>query len=437
MQVRGRVGAQASDVRRPPAAPHNDPFERASAAGRLQRLTVQNTQWAQTTSIKASGGGAGGVLFVKDAGDPVVVKPNVQGTEEATAAALHTKVAASQGPAQGGWNAVGLEVRLATLHDVNALRAAAAALAAPILPNAAPGAARAPKLLAALAPATTMVQAAAPQDESERGTLTDNLAAIAETPAGHVEPKAGKNKRLKSKVLANSPLKALVNEPGLARTLGRIAAVDIFLGNGDRLVGNANLDNLMLRRASKVVYPIDNVPPNRAEAALETPAAGVGPNVIAWAASPFVRLLRAGHFDQIATTVLYTSNDDDQRGQQHSITADIVQGYRNMRPAEGDQPPEPHKMHVAVAQQPLVQAKLDAAKHRKKLIANFAAGLREGRDGLLDIDHLPDRRLFSAEARLTYRTKWFVMKHGMEVAAAHNAATASVDNPYVDGNPLH
>ena len=231
------------------------------------------------------------MLFISDGtSSRLVVKPNVLADEELAAAHAHAAVSNIGGFRQ--WEIKGLTSRMAgqTTSPVSALHAIAVQRAAPLD-------ARTTGLIAAVAAGTTLIQEAAPGGSS---SMADRM--VAQSPDMHILPGEDRLTSDSDKVKKGSPLKPLMkNSTNFARSLGRLAATDLLLGNFDRIVEAANLENLLLNKDKKAIYPIDNTG-GTAVARLLTGGGGLVANP-GWTTHRLAALFIAGNYAAIAADV--------------------------------------------------------------------------------------------------------------------------------------
>lgn len=326
----------------------------------IQRLSVANTNWTTTTHIKASDGGVGGVLFISDNTSTLVVKPGTVKDEEMIASHLHGEMSGKNKK----WQISGLETRFATLQDIMAIKHAAAHLQ-----DKPEG--RAADLLSQLQPDTTMIQEAAQGGGGYRELLAEQA-----TKGGHLTSGDNRTFSSKDKIKKESPLKPIINDPGFAINLGRLAAADLFLGHFDRLMGAANLDNLLVNLTEKTIYPIDNV--HEASRARFTPNPGANPITLNdWQNHPLIAKFIAQDYAGLA----------DEAWNPNTITMDTqVKIYDDIaagRVAQGTGAIST----VDRSERTTVKAKLN--KHLDTIKTNFAKGLAKGRQEIINAGQLP------------------------------------------------
>jgi len=349
----------------------------------IQRLSLVNTNWEEVTKIKASGGGVGGVLFVSDNRSALVVKPNVpQKDEEIIASHLHGAMASTSSKKRGGkWNISGLERRFANVNDVVRIKTRAAKISGDY-DN------RTLKLLNSIRPDTTMIQECA-KNASGFGALMQNQAKN----GGHMITSEDRTVSNKTKVKKESPLKMLTKDASFAIALGRLAAADIFLGNFDRIMDAANLDNLLMNMGEGKISPIDNVDPRSHVRFTED----IGANPITlqdWQNHPLVAMFLNRDYMQLAAEAwdsgITTTNTFMK------FIDDIVTGEN---PDAGTN----REYNVDIAEREAVTDKLN--KHLGKIMARFAQGLAIGRAEIIKAGPLQKPGLWSNQSADLYNDR--------------------------------
>jgi hypothetical protein len=207
----------------------------------IQRMSVNNTNWASATSVHVSaGGGTGGVLIFNDGSEPVVVKPGQQlAAEILIAATLGNKVLGESQEDQ--WTIGTPLARASTDLEAQVIKNRATALLGPTAAE--------ERNLAALNklddPTTVVFKHASGEDF---GQLLAN--------SKHTKKKkTGSGRTLRPE----SAVAEMWKSPGPLTLLGQASAVDIFMGNGDRLVMLVNPDNWKVDQGQKAINLIDNV----------------------------------------------------------------------------------------------------------------------------------------------------------------------------------
>jgi len=371
----------------------------------IQRLTVQDTQWQQADDIQASGGGAGGVLFINDGNGAVVVKPGIHAAEEQLASYLHQVIAQTTGNTNDGWNIQALDVRIASPDDIVAIRQAVQRVFGQNqLPD------RVNNLINRLAAGSTMIQSPAQLSPGEEGTVGERLAQVGQSNEGHMQSRKGG----RSKVRGNSPIKALLNDPGLSITMGRAAASDIFLGNYDRFVGNANYENWMMDTQQKRIVLIDNVV-DEAKARFQPWAQGGAfdqpnqqngwqrqemPQFNFWSQWGPVRRIAAGEYAELAQAVWSgsLSNEAMDSGLANTMLDELLEGG-----TAGDN----GQNFVKQEERAKIRKKLLREKHMQTLTTNFVIGLQQGIQAIIDNNNgqLPGNLPVSRGVKVMYRAR--------------------------------
>ncbi|WP_055074296.1 DUF4157 domain-containing protein [Pseudanabaena sp. 'Roaring Creek'] len=339
-----------------PASPIKVSLSSLSHDQTIQRLSLHDTDWKKATRFRASEGGVGGVIFVSDNKSTLVVKPNVrEKDEEMIASHLHGSMASTKKNDRGGkWNIANLDRRFAIHKDVVGIQARASNFINDLD-------ARTQTLLGAVAVNTTMIQEAA-QGVSGFGELMQDQTQN----GGHITSANDRTFGKKDKVNKNSPLKLLTQDPSFAIALGRLAAADIFLGNFDRIVGSANLDNLLMNMSQGKIYPIDNVDPGSRVKFTEQ----VGAQKITlqnWLNHPLVAMFINANYDAIAAEAWdsgHVTTNTHMKFIDEIITGEKVGA-------------NPREYNVNPNERVAVTNKLN--NHLQVIMANFAQGLAIGR----------------------------------------------------------
>ena len=214
-------------------APRGDAGPGGSAGLIQRKLSWKDTQWGKAESAWASGGGTVGVVFVTDKpkNDPVVVKTGEEAPAEVVLAAnLHRP------PAKGGkWPAKAPGVRTVPPVEGHQIKQE---VGQRVLGEGRPdwetGKDRAVKIIGKADQPGTMVFEYARGEEFK--DILEKLRPLQEK---------------------DSPL-SFFKDDHFVRSLGRVAAIDIFTGNYDRLAaGNMNPENFKIYK-DKILL-IDNV----------------------------------------------------------------------------------------------------------------------------------------------------------------------------------
>ncbi len=356
------------------------PTGRRVNGGVVQRLKVQGTDWTRVQSITSSAAGAGGVLFFSDGRDKkLVVKPGVPGDEEMAAAHAHGAVS-NIGGNFGKWKIKALSSRMATGYDVGGIRIARQRV------ERAPGApldARTGGLVDAVAAGTTLIQEAA---ASGSGSMADQM--VEQSPAKHILAGDQRTGSDKDKVKSDSPLKPLMkNDTNFVRSLGRLAATDLLLGNFDRIVDAANLENLLLNTGKKAMHPIDNTGGTAVGRLL---TGGGGPVVsAAWQGQRLGAMFIAKNYAGIAAEVWTIGGGG---AAMRSFADELLTGFLG--------PVGARTYNVDAAERAKAQTKLQ--NHLVHIQAAFAEGLQSGRDELVRAGAIPPASGVNQAARDQY-----------------------------------
>ncbi|MFH7243513.1 MAG: DUF4157 domain-containing protein [Spirulina sp.] len=210
-------------------------------SGRIARkLSVQNTQWDQVRQIYSSGKGGGGVLMFADkVGDrQIIVKAGVQGAEEVATATLMAGVNKSKDK----WNIGTPDVRV--LPPNEAAQASVQMQKRIFQGTVSHSGDRVSKLLMDMQRGNIgdMIVTSMAQGQELGDMLTNSQN------QDHITTGDQRRVSNKDKVNDDSPLKLFMDNDFM-KALGRMAAVDIFLGNWDRLADKFNPENLFVKKS--------------------------------------------------------------------------------------------------------------------------------------------------------------------------------------------
>jgi hypothetical protein len=222
---------------------------------RIQRLAWQNTQWADATQAYASEGGGSGVLFVKDntPASPVVVKSGEEaGPEVALSSSLHKQLWGGGKDGEEGGEGWGISTPGARMVSEEEAAQMKSALDGKLVANSEAedperSLGRGQKLIDSL---------------SGLGTLVFEFASGKDFEKVVKEPKHTRKRwfrRWKRTTRSSSPLFAMLKDAGYIRSLGKVTAIDIFMGNWDRLTMYFNPENWKVDLVKKAIQLVDNV----------------------------------------------------------------------------------------------------------------------------------------------------------------------------------
>ena len=217
-----------------------------------RRMSWENTNWASARYLDASGEGSGGVLFVGEQGREVVVKPKEGAAAEgALAAWLHNQVATKK---KGNTNLeLGLAPGLRVVTPQEGAEIKAALNKNELLDQAGSDATDDAKRNFKKDRAKTLVGLA-----DKPGTVVQDLAkgtqlsGAMEQVAKHTEKRTFGGRKLRK----GSPLRIFKDKRSI-RALGLNTAVDLVMGNQDRLLYLYNAENFMVTPYSLTM--IDNI----------------------------------------------------------------------------------------------------------------------------------------------------------------------------------
>ncbi|MEM8637263.1 MAG: DUF4157 domain-containing protein [Cyanobacteria bacterium P01_G01_bin.54] len=215
-----------------------------------RKLSVENTQWDRVRQIYSSEKGGGGVLMFsdKEGEHQLIVKPGIQGAEETAMAALMSGVNNNKDK----WQIGTPDVRIMGADEAQNM--AKQMQKAAVTENIAIKGRRTMSLLGRIAIGGQDVMVTSMAKGEEFGDmLTDTRG------QDHITTGEQRIASSKSKVKKDSPLKLLMDN-AFMMALGRMAAVDIFLGNWDRLADKFNPENLFIRKkfSGGTITGIDN-----------------------------------------------------------------------------------------------------------------------------------------------------------------------------------
>jgi Domain of unknown function (DUF4157) len=332
----------------------------------IQRLKFQNTDWEEATRAEVSEGGGSGVIFVSDNSKdpPVVVKPNEIATSEAILAAyLHDQVHKNT-KKDDKWSIETPNARLADQEESKKIKNkvenlwANRSLVAKWWANRKSNKdreQREKKLSEALQNPGVMIYTAA-TGKDFRSILKKSK---------HSEKKFPSKER---KFKENSPLNRFFNDEKFIQALGQIAAVDIYLGNFDRLIGLFNPENFLVDEESKIIQLIDNVffaEPSFFQSYKKWEAQATK-SLEFWKKERVVEALAKGEYQTIAENTWFYKDK--------GLASDggLIFDVRN---------------------EDKETVKTEIPKYRDRFIENFALGLKQGKENLINFfeqDQKPD-----------------------------------------------
>jgi len=366
-------------------------IQQGGGARRVSRLALRGTDWAATQTFTVSSGGANGVGFVDDGSGKLAVKSGEDFPEETTIASNvmnqavggETQAPKKKGKKQdGAWSLASPEARALDGGEEAVLKKRLQAILSEREPTD-----REKKFVDRIGSggATIVYELASGKDFSE---VVSTQAATTGT---------GK----KQKLDPTSVLGQLFTNPAMMMSLGRAGAFDVFIGNGDRLVGFFNTQNFMVDPKTNTITLVDNAAMADEAAFTTTEIKGrsgtftleAESGFAAWMGKPFASLFCKGDFQAMAT----------------SLTGKMASEFNiagSVRPED----------------QPVIMKELQ--KREKDLQAWFAAGLAEGRNRLLLAlnDPLSFVAGVSEEKRLEALTSVYARKFALNGIADPKAA---------------
>ena len=225
--------------------------QQGGAQGLVQRrMTYEQTNWEAATEAWSSGDGTTGVLFVKDADDPPVVVKSQEPFPVETIRAQNLHESVRKHADVDRWKGVAPRVRL--MDGAEAQRAEASLSRAGVLRE---GDLRGPAMIQAIT-----AQGAQPLVfEFAEGTRMD--AFLSQPPAHGGQHSHNSGLPGQRQLGSDSPFSVFADKDFM-KALGRQAAVDIFLGNADRVAGKWNPTNMFIEPDVKRFRVIDNIETN-------------------------------------------------------------------------------------------------------------------------------------------------------------------------------
>jgi len=313
-----------------------DGWPEAATTSAIQRMAVNNTDWAAASQVKVNTkGGTGGVFIFNDGGEPVVVKPGQQlAAEILVAATLGNAVLGESDENQ--WTIGTPQARAASPEEAGVIKARA----------------------------TALLGADAAEDRTQEAldTLDDPTSVVFAYAAGSdFSELLAQSKHTKKKlrsgrtVRPESAVATLWRDAGPLTLLGQASAVDIFMGNGDRLVMLINPDNWKVDQGQRAINLIDNVHES-AQGVFELEE-GDYQYIKAWLQRSWVTNFVQGNLATIA-------HDTIER-----LSTDLLQ-------------------HMRDEDRPLMTLELQAQAQQMKQW--FGSGLQQGKDKLMSVLDDPD-----------------------------------------------
>jgi hypothetical protein len=117
----------------------------------------------------------------------------------------------------------------------------------------------------------------------------------------------GREKQVENK---QSPLVQMWTEPGQLQSLGKASAIDIFMGNGDRLLALVNFENWKVDVEKRAIQLIDNVNNTSRDFFAPPSSKGTAKNGFAdWMAQQWVKDFVDTKLDNIAELVMTNLTD--------------------------------------------------------------------------------------------------------------------------------
>jgi len=237
--------------------------------GFVQRLAFENTDWRNATKASVSGGGATGVLFMEEDGSKLVVKPGNIVADEAIIAA---NLAGGMLGKDTGWPIDAPKTRLASLAEAQEIKKWATDLLTKAgrtrwrLPKKVYKKEREKTLLENLDRPTTIVSEYAPGmalskfvNKWTKQTKKKWWRREKKTVRGMTPKQRSKEFALwKKRKMRKGLITQMWTDPDLMKTMGKATAMDIFMGNGDRLLDLYNPDNWRISVTKRSFHLVDN-----------------------------------------------------------------------------------------------------------------------------------------------------------------------------------
>jgi hypothetical protein len=224
----------SSRVQRAPATPAASVRRHSNPDQQIRRLTVANTKWDKTKIVNvAQAGGSGTVAMFNDGSGEIVVKSNQLVSAEVVVAGGLLEATSKK---EKGYSVHAPEVRMATSGEIDTIRN--------VTGQKLQGDGR--NFVTGLGKNATLVMKGFGGKDFDKIIKEDK----------HTQPKTfGDGRKLRS----NSILAQMTKDRGPCTVLGRAAAIDAFMGMGDRMLGsNFNPQNFRYDSKKKVFGFVDN-----------------------------------------------------------------------------------------------------------------------------------------------------------------------------------
>jgi len=237
--------------------------------GQKVQSKTENTDWRNATKASVSGGGATGVLFMEEDGSKLVVKPGNIVADEAIIAA---NLAGGMLGKDTGWPIDAPKTRLASLAEAQEIKKWATDLLTKAgrtrwrLPKKVYKKEREKTLLENLDRPTTIVSEYAPGmalskfvNKWTKQTKKKWWRREKKTVRGMTPKQRSKEFALwKKRKMRKGLITQMWTDPDLMKTMGKATAMDIFMGNGDRLLDLYNPDNWRISVTKRSFHLVDN-----------------------------------------------------------------------------------------------------------------------------------------------------------------------------------
>ena len=256
----------------------------------IQRLTVNNTDFAKTRTINVEQGGSSGMVatFSDGGSETVVLKAGQSfGNEMVTAASLHGAMGAmgSKKGESGGFKGRAPEARLATPDEISLIQA--------IAPNLIQGDPR--NFLTGLSSGQVMIS------KGMSGKKVMDVVKTTTDPdkTGQVNP--------------DSLIGSLLTEKGALKVLGQHAVVDVIMGMFDRMIGLTNPENFMYDADTQTFAFVDNVKDGDSSSLVSKDTQGgfqsSRGSFLSWTTENYTKALKGGTLGDLLFTKLFNPQD--------------------------------------------------------------------------------------------------------------------------------
>ena len=301
-----------------------------------RKMNWQGTAWSAAKHMAASGSGSSGVLFVgEEATHEVVVKPGEEAAPEAALASfLHIEAGRSKKKhARINNNPIALAPGLRTVPPTEATTMKTKLQS--LLPKVGANQDRAKKLVGKITDPGLVVQDLAAGATGGKVTDLDKVLKSL-PPEAHLAMKTtktkkkgffGKSKTTTAEGFSDISALSIFADPRGVTALGLGAAVDVFQGNFDRVIGKFNPQNMMV--GGTAIAMIDNIETDPRAYFRDTPIGANGEPPLSvddaftsWTKSKFVQDFAAGRIGELADNA-WKGITDKGSGLVHQVVAPV------------------------------------------------------------------------------------------------------------------